>query len=299
MAKILMLNTELTLTYSWSSVNHGICGHTYEVIEYYFILKDHFDVGILLCEDITPETFRTAIEDKYSFDSCQIDNILDNTRFVNRPSLLKGKNILFTDGGIRSTKKLTLLFNNILHFACGDKEVQGNTRHNTHILQDDRVYETVTLNGINYKKKVLFDHLKKIGKSDNNNLVYVTKNCRDIETDVFKELEDTYDGNFIYLGTDEKYTSPRFKYLQMPAKDLFTKFDTYIYTEVPRHFDCSPRFIAECHWYNKDVIYHKIFYLNEDLGLKWRRYDIENDFNSISLKHNDEIITILKGIIRD
>jgi len=295
--KIVKLDGDLTLTYSWSNNNHGICGHTFEVIEYYFILKDFFDTNILLCEDITPEIFKSAIEDKYDFTKEEIADILNNTKFINRPILLKGKNILFVDGGIINTNNYTLLFDNIFYFACGNKEVKHNNKNNVYILQDDRVYEPVVKNGINYKKKLLFDRMKPIKNNKTANLIYVTKNCRDINDEVFKELEKTYDGNFLYLGNEEKYTSNRFKFMKMPVRNLFSEFDTYIYTEVPRHFDCSPRFIAECKYYDKKVIYHNIYYLEEDLGLKWRKYDIENDFNSLFLTKDDDLIPIIKSII--
>jgi hypothetical protein len=52
---------ELYITYSWSTTNHGICGHTFEAIDYYILLSKHIKCAILLCEDITPETFRMAI----------------------------------------------------------------------------------------------------------------------------------------------------------------------------------------------------------------------------------------------
>jgi len=300
LAKIAILEEfDLYLTYSWSSVNHGICGHTYEVIEYYHILKDHFNVGILLCEDITPVTFMLAIQDKYNFTYDEIDDILKNTRFINRPSLLRGKNILFTDGGVRSTSKLTLLFDNIIHFACGDKEVKNNSKDNTYILQDNRVYDPVYRNGINYKKKILFNRLKHLKEAPTKNLIYATKNCRDIPDELYSELEGIYQEDFICLTTDGEVdgVSDRFKFLDMPVPALFEMFDTYIYTPIPRHFDCSPRFIAECHFYDKIVHYHNIDYLEEDSGLKWRKHDIENDFESLYLTPKDGIIEILKRIM--
>jgi hypothetical protein len=59
MPKILNLdnNYDLWLSYTWSKNNHGICGHTFEVIDYYYILKKHFKVGILIGEDIDWEIF--------------------------------------------------------------------------------------------------------------------------------------------------------------------------------------------------------------------------------------------------
>ena len=51
------------------------------------------------------------------------------------------------------------------------------------------------------------------------------------------------------------------------------------------------------HGYNKKVIYHNIDYWEEDHGLRVRKWDIDNDFDSLHLKDNDNIIEILKGII--
>ncbi len=85
----------------------------------------------------------------------------------------------------------------------------------------------------------------------------------------------------------------------MPVKNIFEKLNSYIYTPTRDKFDCSPRFIAECRFYNKDVIYHDINenYLKIDTGLQYRKYDIENDFKSINLEENDDIIEIIQSII--
>jgi len=122
MNKILRLdpNYDLWLSYTWSNNNHGICGHTYEIIDYYHILKNHFKVGILLAEDIDWNKFEKSIRWKYNFTDEEIQNIKDNIVFGNRPSIVTGKNILFTDGGIINNDSKTLLFKNVLYFACGN-----------------------------------------------------------------------------------------------------------------------------------------------------------------------------------
>jgi len=112
--------------------------------------------------------------------------------------------------------------------------------------------------------------------------------------------------NYMLLTNDRaQYKSlldsfPQITFPEMPVEDIFTKFGTYIYTPTGeglarRKFDCSPRFIAECAYYGKKVIYHNIDeeYLSIDTGLKWRRYDIENDFQSLYLDDSDELIDIL------
>jgi len=221
MDKILRLdpNYDLWLSYTWSSNNHGICGHTYEIIDYYYILKNHFKVGILLAEDIDWDKFEKSIRWKYNFTDEEIQNIKDNIVFGNRPSIVTGKNILFTDGGI---------------------------------INNDHIKD--------------FQQYKKYGK------------LLAIVNVIPKPIEGI---NFVIP----------------PIENLFEKFDTYIYTPVDRKWDCSPRFIAECKHYGKKVIYHNIDYWEEDHGLRVRKWDIDNDFDSLHLKDNDNIIEILKGII--
>jgi hypothetical protein len=298
MSKIVQLDPsyDLWLSYSWSNNNHGICGHTYEVIDYFYILKNYFKVGILLCEDINWNTFKTSITSKYSFTDQELAEYQQNTVFANRPTLLKGRNILFTDGGVINTSSITLLFDNVLYFACGNKEVKNNTKKNVWILQDNRVYEPVVQNGIDYKKRILFDKLRPITTSSNTYLVYATKNCRDL--DDFAQLLK-YSNDILAITNEENRPEsiPGIKFVVPPVETIFEQFGTYIYTPVKRKWDCSPRFIAECKYYNKQVIYHNIDYWDQDLGLYWRKWDIDNDFDSLFLRNDDDIVKILGNII--
>jgi hypothetical protein len=298
MSKILRLDPtyDLWLTYSWSGNNHGICGHTFEVIDYFHILKDHFAVGILLCEDITIDVVHAAIVNKYAFTDDEVAFILSRVVIHNRPRLVSGRNILFVDGGVVNTSSVTLIFDHIFYFACGNKEVKDNTNPNVVILQDDRVYAPVKLNGVNYKKRILFSKLKPCGEADDNILVYATKNCRAIAD--FDELL-AYGRPIIAITNQENIPPPvgGVTFLLPPVGGLFDRFTTYLYTPVSRKWDCSPRFIAECKHYGKDVIYHKIDYWDVDHGLYWRKWDIDNDFSSLHLTETDDIIRILSEYV--
>lgn len=298
MSKIVKLDPSysLWLSYTWSNNNHGICGHTFEVIDYYYILKDHFKVGILIGEDMEWSTFESSIRSKYNFTDSELADIKSNTVFHNRPKLLVGRNILFTDGGIVNLENVTLFFDNVFLFACGNKEIKDNHLDNWYILQDDRVYEHVKVNGINYKKRILFDKLKSIGPSKDRALVYATKNCRHLDS--FDELRQ-YGKDILAITNKENLPEPieGFEFVIPPVENLFEQFTSYIYTPVTRKWDCSPRFIAECKYYGKEVIFHNIDYWDDDHGLRIRQWDIENDFDSLRLTPNDEIVTILKDII--
>lgn len=300
MGRILQLdkqNYDLWLSYTWSPNNHGICGHTFEVIDYYLFLKKFIRVGIFLAEDINWKTFKESTLSKYDLSEVEIEEMKAHTVFANRPSLVSGNNILFTDGGIRSLHDKTLFFDKIFHFACGDFEIKDNKDPKVFILQDNRVYEEC-FNGINYKKKINFSRYKKIGHSTNDFLLYGTKNCRTIPNELYNELLALYpNDSFICLTNKENRPvglPSRMKLVDMPVENLFERFGTYIYTPVPRKFDCSPRFIAECKFYGKDVIYHNIDYWNEDKGLYWRKWDLDHDFDSIFLKDSDQLVQILK-----
>ena len=121
-------NYDLWLTYSWSNNNHGICGHTFEVIDYYLLLKKYFRVGILLAEDIDWPIFEAAVLSKYEVSENEINQLRQDTVFCNRPKLVSCKNILFTDGGVVSLRDKTILSDHIFHFACGNLEVKDNKK---------------------------------------------------------------------------------------------------------------------------------------------------------------------------
>lgn len=278
---IFQSNADLVITYSWSDNNHGICGHTFEVIDYYLLLSKHMSVEILLAEDITIETFKKAIVSKYKLSDRTLKKMLDDTTVQNRPQLLKGNKILFTDGGMMITH-YTLLFEEVFIFGCGDKRIiELCFKYN--VLLDWRVYGEF---GINYVKKVDLKSLRKPSKSDNKTLLYLTSNCRSISPELLERL-NIYHDLFIVSNVDidgyDVYTPP--------VENIFEKFSKYVYTPINRKFDCSPRFIAECDYFGKTIVY-EVAYL--DLGLEFRKKDIKEGI--VQLEDDDPIINIIKGI---
>jgi hypothetical protein len=277
MKKIFETDKDLIITYSWSSVNHGICGHTFEAIDYYLLLSQYFDVGLLFAEDISWEDIKILLDDRYQLTKDEIENLKKNTIFQNRPSLYKVKNILFVDGGINMINQYVLLCNNIFMFACG-QEIK-NTQEKYIILQDFRIYPEIP-KSIDYKKKLFFGKYKPkwFYEKGDKTLIYATENCRKTDKELPNQLKLTKE--------------------DLPYPNLFDEFDTYYYTPVPRKFDCSSRLLAECKFYNKKVIFDKEVkeYFEEDKGLYWRWHDIQNDFESLFLTYDDDIIKIIKDI---
>jgi hypothetical protein len=301
---------------TWPPDNdHGISGHIYEILDYYLLLKDHFKIGILLCEDISWETFKDIIVNKYNVTDIEVEQIKHCTVFNSRPKNVRGNNILFVDGGLKRSFQavgVRLFFKNILSFRCSKEDTHHDLPYkNITLLQDNRVYDDGDNDiAINYKKKIKFDAYHEVDSTSTNTaLIYMTKNCRLLADGELIEVATTYDFDkyMVLTSTPETYrdrfTKHNLQFPDMPVKNIFEQFDTYIYTPTSSVlrpdtgcFDCSPRFIAECAHYGKQVIYHNIddAYLNIDTGLKYRRYDIENDFNSIILKPEDQLIDILR-----
>jgi hypothetical protein len=279
MRKIFNSNKELIITYSWNSGNHGICGHTFEAIDYYLLFKNFFDVGLLFAEDIFWEDIKILLDDRYNLSKEEIKKLKEDTVFQKRPSLYKAKNILFTDGDVGMIDSYTLLCNNVFMFACGKKI--KNTDEKYIVLQDYRVYGEIP-RSINYKKKLFFAKYKpkdyyEIGDKT---LIYATENCRDTDKELPNQLKLTKK--------------------DLPYSNMFNEFNTYYYTPIPRKFDCSPRLLAECKFYKKKIIFDEEVkeYFNEDKGLYWRWQDIQNDFESIFLTYDDEIVNIFKGYLK-
>jgi hypothetical protein len=130
--------------------------------------------------------------------------------------------------------------------------------------------------------------------------MYITYNCRKITRNVvikYHEMSKCKKTILVVPYKISEYDNIKNVFqVEAPVKDLFSKFDTYIYTPVERKFDCSPRLITECFFYNKNV-YMNLDYV--DLGLKTRYDDCINNLSSLNLNDNDDILNIIKKLKND
>ena len=294
---------DIWLCHSWNNYKNckeGISGHVFEIIEYYLILKKHFKVGIFFCDGMSKEIFKKSIKQRYNLKDNNIDKIINDTYIYKDPKLVFGKNVIMVDGGRTKLCVRTLAFNNIIHFACGDKTIFKKQKDNEWILADKRLYKDAGENIIDYKKKILFKNFKELkGEAREGAIIYSNNNERTINKDELLNIVNKYKDKYreILLLNEYGVNIDGVTTICPPVSNMFERFTTYIYTPTERKWDCSPRFIAECKYYGKEVVYYNIDYLDEDLGLYWRKWDIENDFDSIRLEDDDEIVNIVKGII--
>lgn len=288
MSSVLKIPHKYDLCITQSERNHGVSGHIYEIIDYYLLLKDHFNVCMLIVGDFPPKKFIDVIKFKYNLTPCELDELMLNVFFKSNIHILISSNVLVVDG-YYGKNNFIINADNIFMFACPVAEAYSKC-DNHYVLMDYRVYEEGK-NTIDYKKKIYFDKIKKPTKTDNSILLYGTKNCRIIDDVDFVDISFNYNRSIVCISDAFYKNTEDITYFYPPIDNLFELFSTYIYTPVSVEFDCSPRFIAECKYFDKDVIYHNIKY--EDKGLYWRKYDIENDFSSLRLNQDDEIIEII------
>ena len=304
-------NYDLVITHSWNDPNnkeapeHGICGHTFEMIEYFWLLHSHINCCILWAETMSPELLRNVLESKYNFDEKEIERIIMHSIFHYRPKLLRAKNILLVDGQINRDVGTTMIYDHLFLFSCGNKDNHLICDPKITVLQDTRVYHDGP-RVKHYVKKLLLHRHRCYEGDQNTTMLYLSKNCRESTVGEVEEIMNYYNYDvfrhpnrhwLIVTDDPERYKDidKKFNYTieQTPVLDLHEKFNHYIYTPTPRQFDCSNRLIVECKHMNKLVSLWKIdnAYLNKDLGLSVRIHDIKGTHE---LDYLDKV-TLIRG----
>jgi len=271
---------DLTITTSFL-YKHGISGHVFEEIEYYWLVKDNtnFKPCILLSDGTTLEEFTKALHSKYK----DIDDILDHVYYHPHPKLLFTNNLLVVDGSWRGMNRSQVFAANVFIFRCAEDNFDYFTETFDHVylLQDYAVYGE---QGIDYNKKILFDRLiiPPNGKKSTA-MLYLTSNCRGISQEEVDDIVKPYDDYVVLTNTPNKYNNS----YEVPVNNLWELFDTYVYTSIPKQWDCSSRFIKECEYFGREVVY-KIDY--EDKALNVR---INNNIKDVTLNESDYFIELL------
>lgn len=280
---------KITLTTSFET-KHGISGHLFEMIEYFWHFRIHKNINtaILISDGTTKEEFFGCLHNKYNFNESELELISNNTFFIFQPLVILANNIIFVDGSLR-VKNADVFASKKIFIRCSDDEYLDKADI---VLQDYDLYDKLD-NSVHYKKKLLFSKFKKYEDTNSNTaMFYTTSNMRKLSYDDLSHLTDKYKfDNYILLSNDNINTPSNIELKKIPVQNLWQLFDTYIYTGSTNisKIDCSSRFIVECKYYNKNVIYNNMQF---DKGLEVRRYDIEHNIN-LELKEDDEITKII------
>lgn len=305
MSKILDLkNYDVVFTTSFF-YTHGVSGHLYELIDYYYISSiSGLKCAILLADGITKDIFKTAITDKYDFSSDELSHILSDTIECFQPKIIMSKNICIVDGSWR-VLNCTIYADNAFLLRCSEDDFtyfsNSKSIKRSHLMQDFKLYperfEDLDIEVVDYIKKILWGRYK-VPKTVKTNtaMMYLTTNCRALSLDDTKKIIDKRicDNYLIITNKPEIYSSlvsDTVRVEQAPIKDIFEQFDTYVYTTTDLQKDCSPRFIVECAVFGKEVIY-EIDYISD--GVERRKQDIADNLAGIKLTNQDYFVEYVK-----
>ena len=282
-----------------------ITGHIFECFDYYLFLRQHCKAGILFFCGLKKEQLKIAFESKYTVPFSSIEKdfiILDTCSHISQLQIVSfGKNtiVIIADGNIKSLEynHIYLAAQKLYGFMCeydNFHEVQLN-KHITY-LQDYRIYgKNQHFRSIDYVKKIPFRFYNNISrKKQNVGMMYVTFMCRKVTPEIIHMYFEKSKCDSCILVVP--YKLPEYDGILgvtqtvAPVDKFFSKFDKYIYTPVARHFDCSPRLVTECYFYNKDVIIDLDY---NDIGLQTRINDCKKDISKLDLNDNDMILDLV------
>jgi len=289
---------ELILMYTWDikgRYDNNICGHMYEIIDYYWILKDWFNIKIIFPNNYDLE----LILNKYSFtleEKIELSNCI-----IPRPKsgIVKTKNgnglVLIVDGNLG--KFDGVIYGIPIQFSCGKDCLIPKDKMKWYLLHDKRILSESKFEGINenppiktfnYNKRILFDYLKQYTRYNpkyelDHFLFYLTKNCKyQTEEQINKIINEyildfqlitiivDYDFNLELL--DRPKNSIQFIDIRKNPIPIFAiPFTIYIYTDTKNRWDCSNRLITECKFYERKVLFLNKYH---DQALTMRKFDI-------------------------
>lgn len=305
MSKIVNLK-QYDLVFSTSFFyTHGVSGHLYEMIDYFYICSQNgINCAILLADGVPKERFETAVKDKYNFTSEEQSHMFEHTYECVQPKIIMAQNVCLVDGSWRILN-CTMYANNVFLLRCSESDFSYFHNHKSikraHVMQDFKLYperfEDLDISVVDYRKKILWSkyHQPK-NTTENTALLYLTTSTRaddieNIKRIIAKQICDNY---LIVTNEPKIYASlvsNNIAVEEAPVKNILERFDTYIYTPTKWKSDCSPRFIVECAVYGKQVVY-EIDY--ECKGIDRRREDIAEDLAGLELKNTDFFISYVK-----
>lgn len=303
--KILNLKQyELIFTTSFF-YTHGVSGHLYEMIDYFYICsQNNINCAILLADGVKKSQFEQSVKDKYNFTKDELDHMFEHTYECHQPKIIMANNICIVDGSWR-VLSCTIYADNIFLLRCSESDFtyfdKSKTINRSHLLQDFKLYlerfEDLDIAVVDYTKKILWSKFHQpTSTTPNTALLYLTTSTRADDIDNIKRImsKNICDNYLIVTNDPKRYSileSNNVKIKEAPVTNILEQFDTYIYTPTKWKNDCSPRFVVECAVYNKQVVY-EIDY--ECAGLARRLDDIKNNLAGLELTTDDFFVSYVK-----
>jgi len=296
-------------------------GCFYDTFEYFCLFKSlGYDCCFFMI--VTPETEKDmmmSLEDRYDFDDSFKEHIyhfdfFEATNVYNKKIFplrcktffipgVSALDCMISSNLLMAYKTMYVMYDRPYEYLSDEFHRKKGFYKNINILYDSRIIDK--LNGfrnIHYVKKINFSIFKRIEKSDDKTCLslYCDHKCYNVDF-ILKIIEEFKDQEFfIYTKSfgkfDIKYYSliknKRVTLEQAPISNFMEKFNRFLYLPSVRGFDPSPRLLAECKYYNKDIIIYgeeRIKTIKD--GGYYRLLDI-NKLEEVDLNKGDQIIGI-------
>jgi len=130
--------------------------------------------------------------------------------------------------------------------------------------------------GNHFEKTVNFKIHKPIVRSAQFKYLFLGTSNRYYST-VNKIIHDYPDHGI--LAYNEDYINPNNNNIFVPVDNVMGLFDTYVYTK--ENFDPAPRFIQECKYFNKNMIYLRDKSIRDGGSVYWKRPIVDPDISPI------------------
>jgi len=293
-------------------------GGFFDNFEYYYIVKQVFkdcDVKWRCITNHSRDDVLDILQDKYQDIEPKVYKDIEVVKHISRKFY---RDPLMIDVLICPTNSAMYWFlehGNIQaaksYIGLGDwKDIhpKQNKYYKNHVvLCDERIFDYgESCNWRPYRKKILFDKYKqKEYGQEYDNLLNLSLVERRFSREYMEKVMNTFPGTWAaYTGhKNEKYYAwinerQDSKLIIPPVKDFMGLFNRFVYLPYKDGTDATPRLIPECVYYNKKISYYD--YSEKDIvksGGYYRYQDTKNDFESLWLKNNDEIISIIEDIL--
>lgn len=294
MNKILDLSHHDVVLGTGLRARHAISGHTFELIEYWYYLKVQHGVdAVIMCTAHKPDVLLKIARERYTFTDDEL-KLLESCVVDGTEALLARLPVaLWVDGCSHYEPCAAAVAKRNVALACNNQEDFGRMDL---VLGDTRIYDGVD----HYVKKLLFSRFKPVTPHPENDdvaMLYCTIQARKLPQGYLNALPRRFNfRKFLLVTNDDLPSEGKFEVQAPPCHDLFERFGTYIYSPLKISWsgaiagvgDCSPRFPAECMFYNKRIIIDAPM----SRGLAVRMHDLR-DLSAITLTKDDPLVKFL------
>jgi hypothetical protein len=288
-------------------------GGFYDCFEYYYILRKHFGPSVIFkcATNHSKQNCISQIKDKYEdFDN----DIWDGIEFLPhyRGKLYEFEKFDLVFSAISASLTWFIRHKNILvaDFYMGICDIHDLIPPSTYykeskLLYDERIFHSEGRYK-QYRKKILFDKYRKNQfdcKYDYMiNLSLVERRySKDFMINLIKGLPPdskiaayTDNKNKHYYSWLRAFKS-QITFYEPPIRNFMSLFKTFVYIPYVDGHDSTPRLIPECKFYGKDILMYTDGFHKS--GGHYRYNDTINDFDSLWLKEDDEIISIIEEVL--